>query len=475
MKRNAGEVDSVLARSLKNENDLLRFQLNDIIAREKHQRIELRRLRSHRDVEVSQMVNSATTQLKSEVDQLKGLLQSTSSQLLQALTEKEKVVSEKEQAAQALEEVRLDAATNDADLRARSQHLEEVVNQSVAMTSALADSIDTFQRHVLPTFNPAALEGKSNNKVEVNDPNGTKNLIEELSRLESALTLLRVLVDAKNDTLVLIRGKLKQENEELKAELQLARERDTKHKVSSQQPVPATNDMGFEKNMLRQELHSLQNLFNAEVKQLKAKLKMYEMEDKASHGRFEEVQKELVTMQNKLVALELSRGLLESRLKEETSACSQLVSQLFSLRKDNEKLKTELDTLKLNQKFLVRQPRSGRIPVEKMDLMNTMNQLLLEMNKLKGDKVSLEEELKVQRRSQVREHVERSVTARDVAMAASNKVGDAELATKLATSRLQQIGHGGSKYGALGPMSQLSLTNNGGEILNGMAIVDMIM
>lgn len=51
---------------------------------------------------------------------------------------------------------------------------------------------------------------------------------------------------------------LKQENEELKAELQLARERDSKHKVS-QQPVTSTNnDMGFEKNMLRQELHSLQ-------------------------------------------------------------------------------------------------------------------------------------------------------------------------------------------------------------------------
>jgi hypothetical protein len=38
MKRSGGEqLDSVLARSLKNENDLLRFQLNDIIAREKHQ------------------------------------------------------------------------------------------------------------------------------------------------------------------------------------------------------------------------------------------------------------------------------------------------------------------------------------------------------------------------------------------------------------------------------------------------------
>lgn len=124
------------------------------------------------------MVNAATTQLKSEVDQLKGLLQSTSSQLLQALTEKEKVVSEKEQAMQALEEVRHDASVNESNLRTRAQHLDEVVNKSVAMTSALADSIDSFQRHVLPTFNPATLDGKSS---KANDPGDTKSLVEEVN------------------------------------------------------------------------------------------------------------------------------------------------------------------------------------------------------------------------------------------------------------------------------------------------------
>lgn len=72
--------------------------------------------------------------------------------------------------------------------------------------------------------------------------------------------------------------------------------------------------------------------------------------------------------------------------------------------------------------FLVRQPRSGRLPMEKMDLMNTVNQLLLDNNKLKGDKVALEEEVKTQRRSSVIERVKGSVTARDVALCANNKV-----------------------------------------------------
>ncbi|KAL2635075.1 hypothetical protein R1flu_006554 [Riccia fluitans] len=421
--KTSSDVENVLSRSLRNENDLLRFQLNDIIAREKNQRVELQRLRSHRDVEVSQLVNAGTAQLKAEVEQLKGLLQSTSSQLLQALNEKEKLVADKDQSVRALEEVRHGAAATESSLRNRLQYLEEMVTKGFTMATSLADSVDAFQRHVLPTFNPSASDLNKPCKAAA-DTGAPKSLTDELSRLENGLTLLRVLVDAKNDTLVLIRGKLKQENEELRAELQVARERDFKQTLAAQQQPPPTNkdDVQFEKNMLRQELHSLQNLYNAEVKQLKAKLKMYELEDQAGHGRFEEAQNELHNLQNKLVALEGSRALLETRLKDETSARSQLVSQLFTLRKENEKLKAELETLRLNQKFLVRQPRSGRIPVEKMDLMNTMNQLLMEMNKLKGEKVALEEELKVQRRSQVREQVKKTVTARDVTMAASNKV-----------------------------------------------------
>ncbi|KAG6553028.1 hypothetical protein Mapa_005365 [Marchantia paleacea] len=474
--KSSGDVENVLARSLRNENDLLRFQLNDIISREKNQRIELQRLRSHRDVEVSQLVSAATTQFKSEVDQLKGLLQSTSSQLLQALNDKEKLVSEKDQSVRVLEEVRHGAAGSEASLRNRLQHVEDMVTKGFAMATTLADSVDAFQRHVLPTFNPSAPDLNKSGK-ETSESGAARSLTEELSRLENGLTLLRVLVDAKNDTLVLIRGKLKQENEELRAELQVAR--DSKQTLAAQQPTQTnTEDVAFEKNMLRQELHSLQNLFNAEVKQLKAKLKMYELEDQAGHGRFEEVQKELLNLQNKLVAQEGSRALLESRLKEETSARSQLVSQLVTLRKENEKYKAELETLKLNQKFLLRQPRSGRIPVEKMDLMNTMNQLLMEMNKLKGDKVALEEELKVQRRSQVREHVKRTVTARDVNMAASNKVGDLELASKLATARLQQLEQGASRLSPNSTGTPLSLTdcsNDGSNgISSGMAMIHMI-
>lgn len=77
----------------------------------------------------------------------------------------------------------------------------------------------------------------------------------------------------------------------------------------------------------------LQNLFNEEVKQLKSKLKMYESEEQQGQGRLFEVQRELAALQNKLSSVEASRNLLEASLKEETSARSQLISQLFTLRK----------------------------------------------------------------------------------------------------------------------------------------------
>ncbi|EFJ15278.1 hypothetical protein SELMODRAFT_422977 [Selaginella moellendorffii] len=429
------DVESVLSQSLRNENDLLRCQLNDVIAREKNQRIELQRLRQHRDAEVSSLVQSQTSQLKCEVEQLKSLLQGTSAQLREVINERDELHIQKEEALRAFEEARHNAGSQESRMADHIRSLEEALCKSTAIVSSLADSVDSFQRHVLPTFKPSGFEvGKLPQKVAPDSGEG-RLIMQQLTRLENSLTLLRVIVDAKNDTLVLIRGKLKQENEELRNEMQLTRDK----KQPTGQAVPSGDEAGFEKHLLRQELQSLQKLFNAEVQQLKSKLKMYETEEQQGQGRLMEVQKELTALQDKLHSVEASRAMLEASLKEESSARSQLVSQVFQLRKDNEKARTELETLKLNQKFLVRQPRNGRIPPEKMDLMNTVNQLLMEINKLKSEKVGLEEELKTLRRTQVRDRVKRGVTARDVEMAALNKVGDGELASKLARSRLQQL------------------------------------
>eukprot|EP01018_Ginkgo_biloba_P028262 Gb_39211 [translate_table: standard] len=442
--RGPTDSESVMSGSLRTENDLLRCQLNDLIAREKSQRVELQRLRQHRDAEVASLVQSSTSQMKNEVEQLKSMLQNTSGQLLQALSEREQAKAQKEKLARALEESRQTSASQEVGSRERLRAMEEALNVATGMATNLASKIEGFQRHVLPTFKPTGVENKQA-KVTPDVSEG-KSLVEQLTKVENALTMLRVIVDAKNDTLVLIRGKLKQENEELRSQLLQAREsRQGQIKTMQATSKIEDQDNGAEKHMLRQEMQSLQNLFKEEVRQLKSKLKMYESEEQHGQGRLSVLQKELAALQEKLSSVEASKVFLENNLKDEASARSQLVSQLFALRKENEKTKAELETLKLSQKFLGRQTRTStgagsRIPAEKMDLMNTVNQLLVETNKLKTEKLALEEELKNQRRTQVRDRVKRTVTSRDVDMAALNKVGDTDLASRLARSRLQNLG-----------------------------------
>lgn len=130
-------------------------------------------------MEVSQLVSAATTQLKAEVDQLKGLLQSTSSQLLQALTDKEKLVADKDHSLRALEEVRLGAAESEASLQSRLQHIEGMVTKGFALATSLADSVEAFQRHVLPTFNPSAPDLHKPCK-EAGEPGAPKSVTDEV-------------------------------------------------------------------------------------------------------------------------------------------------------------------------------------------------------------------------------------------------------------------------------------------------------
>ena len=54
--------------------------------------------------------------------------------------------------------------------------------------------------------------------------------------------------------------------------------------------------------------------------------------------------------------------------------------------------------------------------------MNTMNQLLRDLSKTKGEKEALEEELKAQRLSHVRDRANSTVTPRDLALVVANKV-----------------------------------------------------
>lgn len=119
------------------------------------QRIELQRLRDHRDVEVASLVQAATQHLKGEVEQMKFLLQSTSAQLLQALAEKEKAVNDSHDTMRTVEELKHNAEVNETCIMEQLRGLKELLSKTSGTVTALADSVEGFQRHVLPTFKPS--------------------------------------------------------------------------------------------------------------------------------------------------------------------------------------------------------------------------------------------------------------------------------------------------------------------------------
>lgn len=96
-----------------------------------------------------------------------------------------------------------------------------------------------------------------------------------------------------------------------------------------------------------------QNLHNAEVKQLKAKLKSLEEEEASGQSRFAEVQQECMMLQDKIDSLESSRNMLENSLRDESSARSQLVSQVFNMRKVDSLMQIRFGIMKQSRNCLV--------------------------------------------------------------------------------------------------------------------------
>ncbi|XP_024400205.2 uncharacterized protein [Physcomitrium patens] len=435
----------ILAKSLQQENDILRFQLNDLINREQNQRLELQRLRAHREVEMTSLVNASTNKLKCEVERLKAQLEPASASRAEAAAEKERILREKEQLVTEIKGLRKKIVDEEQTCGGRLRSLGSVVAKCTCIATSIVQSVDAFQRHVLPNFRVVEDQKNPEEKSQrINfDSDGSQKLIDEMHKLEAGVALLRVIVDAKNDTLVLIRGKLIQENDELKADLAAAREKMSAVLLqAASDPEKKTGAIGSnpENEVLRQEIHALQDLYSAKIEQMQSTLKLYEQADTDRSIKHDQLRQEIQSLHHHITTIEASRHRLEDDLKYETSARSQLVTEIYHMRKENEALGSEIEMLKLNQKFFRGHARKGRLPMEKMDMVNTVNQLMIDNSKLRSDKAAVEEELKTQRRTNVLERVKSVVTARDVALCANNKVGDSELASKLARIRLQHLG-----------------------------------
>lgn len=76
-----------------------------------------------------------------------------------------------------------------------------------------------------------------------------------------------------------------------------------------------------------------QDLYSAKFKQLQSKLKAYEQAEAVHQSRYGELRQECQSLQVQLTTIEASRHQVEDSLKDETSARSQLVTEIFHMRK----------------------------------------------------------------------------------------------------------------------------------------------
>jgi hypothetical protein len=114
-------------------------------------------MRAHRDVEVSTLVQASTQKLKGKIDHLQGLLQPTTSQLLQAVTEKTQAIAERDQAVLEMENMR-NILNQDNEETKRLHTVQDLLDKSTSMVTTIIDSVEAFQKHVLPTFRPTPYE-----------------------------------------------------------------------------------------------------------------------------------------------------------------------------------------------------------------------------------------------------------------------------------------------------------------------------
>ena len=77
----------------------------------------------------------------------------------------------------------------------------------------------------------------------------------------------------------------------------------------------------------------LQDLYTAKLKLLQKKLKAHEEADIANETMYGDIRNECHSLQTQLSTTEAYRRQLEENLKDETSARSQLVTEIFHMRK----------------------------------------------------------------------------------------------------------------------------------------------
>ncbi|KAK3234914.1 hypothetical protein CYMTET_54867 [Cymbomonas tetramitiformis] len=153
-------------------------------------------------------------------------------------------------------------------------HPAEQLRAAGEVVRALVEQVEGLHKQVLPAFElPAdalpAAGGPGAPAVDDPRPSASGDgLFRQVQRLEQALGLLHMIVDAKSQTMSIARDRLQEENSELRSQLE-TREASGIPEVVVPEVVDAAQ-WRQEKRMLRHEMAALQKLYDEELVKLRA-------------------------------------------------------------------------------------------------------------------------------------------------------------------------------------------------------------
>ena len=305
---------------------------------------------------------------------------------------------------------------------------ETLLRGMQATLGHLNETVRDFQQHILPSFEPPADVFGSLQSNQTTEPMGVTDFgaTKQLQSLDQSLALLRMVMDAKLETLGLVRSKLKDENSTLKKDLEAVRSELNEATRSSQ---VAAEDFGKEKEILRQEFAQIQAMYDCQLETLQKKLIASE-----AHGARSSSTEEMHELQ-------VENAKLRAELEEDRDMRADLAAELVNQRGLSKRLESELASLKIHQKFLGTSETASKVAPEKMDLMRMVNEMLTQNNQLKEEKILLEAEISKVRRETLHSKVDTSIvpTPREIELVASETTSDTDITNRILRAHIDTV------------------------------------
>eukprot|EP00743_Colponemidia_sp_Colp-15_P004379 GILK01004722.1.p1 GENE.GILK01004722.1~~GILK01004722.1.p1 ORF type:complete len:497 (-),score=108.97 GILK01004722.1:123-1613(-) len=441
-------TQEILLASLRNENDMLRQQIASVVVREREVRQELDRTRSQH---IREMEDLQEHYQRKQVEELSRFGQQVDYSRLE--------IGEIDKSRTHMQSALKDMQRTKEQLESQNEATNHRVVHCTRWVMKLSERIQKYEKELLPTFKPMGIDFEAlkrqrqsedvshhRSKDDVQDSNlagaGTKgsalgspavDLEKAIDQLDQDVEMMKMIVDAKVETLSLIRKKLRDENVVLKSELEK-----TLSKMSMESSVLDKSEQGLaiEKNALRKELEQLQEVYAQEMQKLREQTRDFDDKLLHSHQEAQHFRKLSDQLQRMCQELQAKNEQLHSQLEEDRTSRSHLAAELSANKKQCESLKAELEAVKMAQKFL--KVSDSRLPAEKKDLMKMLNQLLSDVNKLKEEKLNLQSQNERLHLALTQQDMSRTGFKTEIQLLADGEISDADLTSKLLRQRLGQ-------------------------------------